>query len=34
MLEDEIEQAFIYGYAMAVQMKDEAIVQYPAKEEE
>lgn len=34
MLEDEIEQAFIYGYAMAVQMKDEAIAQYPAKEEE
>lgn len=29
ILDDKAEQAFIYGYAMCSQMKDEAIKQYP-----
>lgn len=33
VLDDMLEQAFIYGYAVAVQMKDEAITQYPDKKE-
>ena len=31
ILDDMIEQAFIYGYSMAVQFRDEAIKQYPNK---
>ena len=33
MLDDGIEQAFIYGYAIACQMKNEAIQKYPLKKE-
>lgn len=31
MLDDMVEQAFIYGYAMSVQFREEAVQQYPIK---
>lgn len=33
LLDDMIEQAFIYGYSMASQLREEAIKQYPYKED-
>ena len=34
ILDDMTEQAFIYGYATAVQLRDEAIKQYPSENED
>lgn len=33
LLDDMIEQAFVYGYSMASQLREEAIKQYPYKED-
>ena len=34
ILDDMTEQAFIYGYAIAMQSRDEAVKQYPSKKED
>ena len=34
ILDDMTEQAYIYGYAISVQLREEAISQYPSKKEE
>ena len=34
ILDDMTEQAFIYGYAIAIQSRDEAINQYPSRKED
>ena len=34
ILDDMIEQAFVYGYATAVELREEAIKQYPSKTED
>lgn len=34
ILDDMIEQAFVYGYATAVELREEAIKQYPPKTED
>ena len=34
ILDDMVEQAFVYGYATAVELREEAIKQYPPKTED
>lgn len=34
ILDDMIEQAFVYGYATAVELREEAVSQYPYKKED
>lgn len=34
ILDDMTEQAYVYGYATAVQLRDEAVKQYPSKKED
>ena len=33
ILDDMVEQAFVYGYSMASQLREEAVRQYPYKKE-